>query len=72
MPPRLEVEDAPCGQTGRHFNPYNVDASSSPQSGEGSSDQYEVMVVMPEWCSVDWSRAGGRPQRQVRGPGHED
>ena len=33
MPPRLEVEDAPCGQTGRHFNPYNVDASSSPYGG---------------------------------------
>ena len=42
VPARLEVEDAVCGQTGHHFNPFRVDPSSSPASGQGSSDQYEV------------------------------
>ena len=31
-----------CGDTGKHFNPFNVDKSSSPPNGQGSSDQYEV------------------------------
>ena len=42
VPPRMFLDDAVCGQTGGHFNPYNKDKSSSPPPGEGSSDQYEV------------------------------
>jgi len=42
VPGRLQLEDAPCGQTGQHFNPFGVDMSNSPPNGAGSSDQYEV------------------------------
>jgi len=42
VPPRHELEDAPCGQTGPHFNPFSIDKSSSPPTGSGSVDQYEV------------------------------
>ena len=42
MPGRLEPGDAPCGQTGQHYNPFRVDANSSPPAGQGSTDQYEV------------------------------
>jgi Cu/Zn superoxide dismutase len=42
VPLRLRPNDAPCGQTGGHFNPFSADKSSSPPSGLGTSDQYEV------------------------------
>ena len=38
----FQLDDAVCGDTGKHFNPFNVDKSSSPPNGQGSSDQYEV------------------------------
>ena len=38
----MQLDDAVCGDTGKHFNPFNVDKSSSPPNGQGSSDQYEV------------------------------
>ena len=42
VPPRRTTEDAPCGATGAHYNPFNIDKSTSPESGTGTSDQYEV------------------------------
>ena len=42
VPPRRKPEDAPCGQTGQHYNPFNIDKSMSPPSSLGTSDQYEV------------------------------
>jgi Cu/Zn superoxide dismutase len=42
VPGLLEPGDAPCGQTGQHYNPFRVDANSSPPAGQGSTDQYEV------------------------------
>ena len=42
VPTRHDLEDVPCAQTGGHFNPFNVDKSSSPPTAAGSVDQYEV------------------------------
>ena len=42
VPPRLKPEDAPCGATGGHYNPWRVDKSTSPPTGSGTSDRYEV------------------------------
>lgn len=42
VPPRLNKEDAPCGATGEHYNPFRVDKSSSPPNSAGTSDQYEI------------------------------
>ena len=41
VPPRRTPDDAPCGATGAHYNPFGVDKSTSPEAG-GSSDKYEV------------------------------
>jgi len=42
VPPRLNHDDLPCGQTGSHYNPFRVDKSGSPPTGHSSSDKYEV------------------------------
>ena len=42
VPTRHELDDVTCAQTGGHFNPYNVDKSTSPGVATGSVDQYEV------------------------------
>lgn len=42
VPPRLKPEDAPCGATGGHYNPFRVDKSMSPPGATGTSDKYEV------------------------------
>ena len=42
VPPRINHDDAPCGQTGGHYNPFGVDKSGSPPTGHSSSDKYEV------------------------------
>lgn len=52
VPPRLEVEDTPCTATGRHYNPFNKDASSSPPQAAGSSDQYEVGDLSGKYGSL--------------------
>ncbi|XP_040583567.1 uncharacterized protein Rsod [Lepeophtheirus salmonis] len=40
---KMNKDDTPCSRsTGAHFNPTNIDASSSPPAGEGSFDQYEI------------------------------
>lgn len=40
--PQTRPEDFPCGATKGHYNPYNVDPSTSPEAGLGSHDQYEL------------------------------
>ncbi|KAK7069333.1 hypothetical protein SK128_014470, partial [Halocaridina rubra] len=40
-PPRHD-HDFPCGATSGHYNPYDVDVSSSPEPGHGAHDQYEL------------------------------
>ena len=42
VPPKRNPDDGPCGRTGGHFNPYNVDSSTSPKAGTGTFDKYEV------------------------------
>ena len=42
VPPKMNEDDSPCGRTGGHFNPYNIDSSSSPKAGKGTFDKYEV------------------------------
>ena len=41
VPLRLRPTDAPCGQTGGHYNPFKW-SSSGTASGLGTSDQYEM------------------------------
>ena len=42
VPAKLNVEDSPCGRTGLHFNPTNIDPSASPKTGQGSFDKFEI------------------------------
>ena len=38
---KRDNEDNPCMRTGGHFNPFDIDSTTSPKSG-GSMDKYEV------------------------------
>ncbi|XP_066945953.1 uncharacterized protein Rsod [Macrobrachium rosenbergii] len=40
--PPKNAHDFPCGATSGHYNPYDVDVSTSPEPGHGSHDQYEL------------------------------
>ena len=42
VPTRHSLDDVTCSQTGGHFNPTNIDKSSSPSTASGTVDQYEV------------------------------
>ena len=42
VPPKRNEDDSPCGRTGGHFNPHNIDSSTSPKAGTGTFDKYEV------------------------------
>ena len=42
VPAKIDAADSPCGRTGGHFNPSNIDPSTSPKTGEGSFDKYEL------------------------------
>ena len=42
VPTRHDQDHVTCSQTGGHFNPYNIDKSSSPSTATGTVDQYEV------------------------------
>jgi len=42
VPAKIDAADSPCGRTGGHFNPTNIDPSTSPKTGEGSFDKYEL------------------------------
>ncbi|KAK4302697.1 hypothetical protein Pmani_025236 [Petrolisthes manimaculis] len=41
LPPK-HVGDFPCGATKGHYNPYDVDISTSPEAGLGAHNQYEL------------------------------
>ena len=43
----LQLEDAVCGDTGGHFNPFNVDKSSSPPNGQGSRYIPILLLKLP-------------------------
>ncbi|XP_037782115.1 uncharacterized protein LOC119578625 [Penaeus monodon] len=40
--PPKHAGDFPCGKTGGHYNPFEVDPSTSPEPGLGSHDRYEL------------------------------
>lgn len=40
--PPTHIGDFPCGATKGHYNPYNVDISTSPEAGLGAHNQYEL------------------------------
>lgn len=40
--PKIKPWDKPCSAMAGHYNPYDIDPSTSPPSGKGSHDQYEL------------------------------
>ena len=44
VPVQLTADEAVCssGKVGSHYNPFNIDTKTSPPSGTGTPDQYEI------------------------------
>lgn len=53
VPYRVHENDNLCQATGGHYNPFQVDPSTSPKPGQGTNDQYELGDLSGKYGLLD-------------------
>ncbi len=49
---KKDNEDNPCKRTGGHYNPFNIDPTTSPSDYQGSADKYELGDLSGKYGSL--------------------